>query len=131
MAGFLDDEWLAELEAALVGLGARGSGSGVVQFVVTGVPERKKVQFHVRAEDGAVREVRPGVDGRPSCVVTLDHAVAAAELSGAADPDVSFMSGAKKVEGEYAVYLLDLQPLMGDAVARRALAELAARSADG
>jgi hypothetical protein len=131
MAGFLDDEWLAELEAALVGLGVRGSGSGVVQFVVTGVPERKKVQFHVRAEDGAVREVRPGVDGRPSCVVTLDHAVAVAELSGAADPDVSFMSGAKKVEGEYAVYLLELQPLMGDAVARRALAELAARTTDG
>ena len=128
MAVFLDDEWLAELETVLAGLGARGSGSGVVQFVVTGVPERKKVQFHVRAEGGAVREVRPGVDGRPTCVVTLDHTVAAAELSGAADPDVSFMLGTKKVEGEYAAYLLELQPLMGDATARRALTELAART---
>lgn len=130
MAVFLDDEWLAELEAVLAGLGARGSGSGVVQFVVTGVPERKKVQFHVRAEDGAVREVRPGVDGRPTCIVTLDHAVAAAELAGATDPDVSFMLGTKKVEGEYAVYLLELQPLLGDATARRALADLAARTTD-
>lgn len=128
MAVFLDDDWLAELEAQLVGLGARGTGSGVVQFVVTGVPDRKKVQFHVRAEGGAVREVRPGVDGRPTCVVTLDHSVAAAELAGATDPDVSFMLGTKKVEGDYAVYLLELQPLIGDAVARRVLAELALRT---
>jgi hypothetical protein len=128
MAEFLSDAWLAEVGVALAGLPARGDASGVVQITVTGVPARKKVAFHVDAVDGTVRAVRPGVAASPTCAVTWDYAVAAEELGGRADPDVTFMLGSKKVEGDYAAYLLGLQPLLGDDLARAALVELAART---
>jgi hypothetical protein len=128
MSAFLSDEWLAELQAVAAGLPAHGDAEGVVQCVVTGVPERKKVSFVLVVAAGRLVEVRPGADPGAVCTVTWDHDAALEELSGRVHGDVSFMLGAKKVEGDYADYLLRFQPLLGDEAGRSALAGLAERS---
>lgn len=129
MAEFLSDEWLGELAGTLSALPAAGDASGAIQCVVTGVPERKKVSFVVEARDGRVVDVRPGTDPAPVCTITWDLETARRELGGEVHPDVTFMEGTKKVEGEYVTYLFGLQPLLGSDEARAALQDLAARTA--
>jgi len=128
MTEFLSDDWLAELGAVLGAVPPAGSGSGTVQVVVTGVPVRRKVSFQVDIAAGSVAAVRPGAGGDPTAVVTWDYPVAVEELGGRVDPDATFMLGTKKVEGAYAVYLLELQSVLGGPAARAALSELAART---
>ena len=51
-----------------------------------------------------------------------------AQFGGDLDPDVAYMTGRCKVEGDYARYLFDLRPVFGGEGWTLLLADLAARS---
>ena len=124
---FLSDGWLEALGEAGSALPGRSGVDGVVRFVVTSTPHGK-VQFRLVIVDGRVAELLPGRDGEAQATVTWKYADAVAQFSGDLDPDVAYMTGRCKVEGDYARYLFDLRPVFGGDGWTLLLADLAARS---
>ncbi len=110
MSTFLTDEWLLEVEAALSDLPAVDRADATVQYVVSGAPSGK-VQFHVVVESGRFTTVSGGKHGAPTCTVTLGYPDAAEMFAGELGPEVAFMSGRAKVEGDHRAWLLDLRPV--------------------
>ena len=124
---FLSDEWLEALGEAGAALPGRSGVDGVVRFVVTSTPHGK-VQFRLVIVDGRVAELLPGRDGEAEATVTWKYADAVAQFSGDLDPDVAYMTGRCKVEGDYARYVFDLRPVFGSGEWAEMLRDLAARS---
>ena len=123
MSAFLSDEWLTEARVALADLPSIDGADGVVQYTVSGAPEGK-VQVHVVVRSGRVTSIEPGKHREPDCIVSLAHPEAVALFSGELTPDVAFMSGRVKVEGDHRVWLLDLRPVRASEQFGAALASL-------
>jgi putative sterol carrier protein len=100
---------------------------GVVRFVVTATPHGK-VQFRLVVAGGRIAELLVGRDGEAEATVTWRYPDAVAQFGGGLDPDVAYMTGRCKVEGDYARYLFDLRPVFGGEGWTLLLADLAARS---
>ena len=124
---FLSAEWLEALAEAGASLPEQPGVDGVVRFVVTATPHGK-VQFRLVVADGRIAELLVGRDGEAEATVTWRYPDAVAQFGGDLDPDVAYMTGRCKVEGDYARYLFDLRPVFGGAGWTLLLADLAARS---
>lgn len=123
MTAFLSDEWLNEAQVSLADLRTIEGADGVVQYVISGAPDGK-VQVHVDVRSGRVTGIAAGKHPDPDCTVTLAYTDAVALFAGELTPEVAFMSGRAKVEGDHRVWLLDLRPVRGSDELAVALASL-------
>ncbi|MBC8194771.1 MAG: SCP2 sterol-binding domain-containing protein [Acidimicrobiia bacterium] len=110
MTQFLSEEWLAELATVSAGLPEQSGVDGTVRFVVTSTP-LGRVEFRIAVADGGVSDVLPGKPGDSDATVTWKYPEAVAWIRGELDPDVAFMTGQCKVEGDYEAYVYGLRPL--------------------
>jgi putative sterol carrier protein len=124
---FLTEGWLEEAAAALAVLPDRPGVDADVQYVVSGAPGGK-VQVRAAVRSGRITELAVGRHDDPDCTVTLSYADAVALFLGELGPEVAFMSGRVKVEGDHRVWLLDMRPMRGDDAMGAALSALRATS---
>ena len=114
MAAFLSDEWFALVRDVGSSLPPRTGVDASLQCVVAGAPAGK-VQFVVRVVDGRIGEIASGKSESVDCTLQCSYAEACALVQGAVDREVSYMRGDLKIDGNYVVYLLRLQPLFESA----------------
>ena len=112
MTQFLSEDWLAELAGACSALPEQAGVDGTVRFVVTSTP-LGRVEFRTVVADGRVADVVPGKPGEADATVTWKYPEAVAWIRGELDPDVAFMTGRCKVEGDYEAYVFGLRPMFG------------------
>jgi putative sterol carrier protein len=124
---FLTEDWLEEATAALAVLPDRPGVDADVQYVVSGAPGGK-VQVRAAVRSGRITELAVGRHDDPDCTVTLSYADAVALFLGELGPEVAFMSGRVKIEGDHRIWLLDMRPMRGDDAMGAALSALRATS---
>jgi putative sterol carrier protein len=125
---FLSDTWLAELTEQAVGLSVSDVSNGSVRYVITASPHGK-VQFSILVDDGRVVEVAPGAGGDVDVTVIWRYPDAVDQFTGVLDPDVAYMTGRCKLEGDYAWYLYGARSLFRSLAWTEVLTDLADRSA--
>jgi hypothetical protein len=116
-ATFLTDEWFALVREHAGSLPTVPGASLVMQHVVAGAPQAKKLQAVVEVCDGQILEAAEGKRADAACTVSWSYADALAALRGELDLDVAFMRGDLKVEGDYVSFLFGLRPVFADASA--------------
>jgi putative sterol carrier protein len=104
---FLSDEWLAELNRALVAdeqvsSAASGIHLTIEQVVVT--DGRDEVRYATRVEDGRV-QLEPGPSGDAHVTITEDYDTAAALAQGATTPQDAILAGKVRVSGDVGALL--------------------------
>lgn len=127
MTQFLSEEWLAELATVSAGLPEQSGVDGTVRFVVTSTP-LGRVEFSVVVADGTVADVVPGKPGDSDVTVTWKYPEAVAWVRGELDPDVAFMTGRCKVEGDYEAYVYGMRPVFAGGSWASSLAGLVAET---
>ena len=124
-AQYLSDGWFGlNLEAAS-GWPERPGVDCSANFEVTGVPDGK-VRYHAVIRDGRLVEMAAGKTADADVNIVYKYADARAEVAGGQHPDLAFMSGRMKLEGDYARWVYGLRPLLDSAeydAYRSALAE--------
>lgn len=123
MNAFLTDEWLEEAAAALAVLPEHPGIDADVQYVVSGAPAGK-VQVRAEVRSGRITDLAVGKHDDPGCTVSMSYAEAVALFLGELGPEVAFMSGRVKVEGDHRIWLLDMRPMRGDGAMGAALTAL-------
>jgi putative sterol carrier protein len=113
MAAFLTDEWFAALREAGEAWPAHDGASAALQFVIASSPSGK-LQFVVRVVDGRLTEITMGKSEPVDCTLQCSYAHATSIVRGELDREVAYMRGDLKIDGDYAAYLLRLQPLFDD-----------------
>jgi hypothetical protein len=127
MSAFLSDEWFALVREAGSSLPAVPGLSLVMQHVVAGAPQAKKLQAFLEVRDGQVVDAQLGKRDDATCALAWDYADALAVLRGELDLDVAFMRGDLKVDGDYVTFLYGLRPHFADGTAgAKALAAIRA-----
>ena len=124
-ARFLSDDWFRlNLEAAS-GWPERPGVDCSANYEVTGAPDGK-VRYHTVIRDGRLVEMASGKLADAEVGIVYKYADARAEVAGGEHPDLAYMSGRMKLEGEYARWVYGLRPLLDSAeydAFRLALAE--------
>ena len=124
-ARFLSDDWFRlNLEAAS-GWPERPGVDCSANYEVTGAPDGK-VRYHAVIRDGRLVEMASGKLAEAEVGIVYKYADARAEVAGGEHPDLAYMSGRMKLEGEYARWVYGLRPLLDSAeydAFRLALAE--------
>lgn len=110
MAAFLSDEWFAALREAGAAWPAHDGVSAALQFVIASSPSGK-LQFVVRVVDGRIDDITMGKGDAVDCTLQCSYAHATAIARGELDREVAYMRGDLKVDGDYAAYIVRLQPL--------------------
>jgi SCP-2 sterol transfer family len=110
MAAFLTDEWFALLTDAAASWPSRPGVSATLQCVVASAPSGK-LQFVLRFVDGRLTEMTMGKRDPVDCTLQCSYAHACALARGEVDREVAYMRGDLKIDGDYAAYVLRLQPL--------------------
>lgn len=118
---FLADEWFTFVREQAAALPERAGASLVMQHVVSGVPEVKKLNCVSEVRDGRLVQFEVGKRADATCTVQWTYAEALAALRGA-DLDVAFMRGNLKLDGDYRAFLLDLRPVFASAEGAAVLA---------
>ncbi len=122
---YLSDGWFGlNLEAAS-GWPVWEGVDCAANFEVTGAPEGK-VRYHLVIREGRLTEMAPGKLGDADVSITYRYDDAVAEISGAHHPDLAYMTGRMKLEGDYGRWVFGLRPLLDSAeheAYRSALAE--------
>jgi predicted lipid carrier protein YhbT len=111
-AEFLSDDWFALLLAEGGALPEVTGTSLVMQHVVAGAPQAKKLQAVVEVRDGKVVVAEVGKRPDATCTVTWDYKDAVATLRGDLDVDVAFMRGDLTVDGDYVTFLFGLRQVL-------------------
>jgi len=106
---FLSAEWFEEAGSALSGLRSGDNSSASVQYVVSGSPDGKVV-FHLDLTAGEFGSFGQGKADDPDIILSCSYDTALSVVSGDQTPEVVFMTGALKVEGDHALWLLGLRP---------------------
>jgi hypothetical protein len=114
MAAFLSDEWFALVREVASSWPSRDGIDASLQCIVAGSPVGK-VQFVVRIVGGRIAEIAAGKSDAVDCTLQCSYADACALAQGTVDREVSYMRGDLKIDGNYAVYILRLQPLFESA----------------
>lgn len=125
MPELLSDSWLNAARQILTDLPATGTVNTSVRYTITGAPVGKVV-IGVVISGGRVTDLEVGGVTDPDCRVSLGYEVLSRIIDGSLDPDVAFMRGAVKVEGDHAGWLVDLHDLRA-----RAVSALSSIPADG
>ena len=124
-ARFLSDDWFGlNLEAAS-GWPERPGVDCSANYEITGAPDGK-VRYHTVIRDGRLVEMASGKLADAEVGIVYKYADARAEVAGGEHPDLAYMSGRMKLEGEYARWVYGLRPLLDSAeydAFRLALAE--------
>lgn len=124
-ARFLSDDWFRlNLEAAS-GWPERPGVDCSANYEVTGAPDGK-IRYHAVIRDGRLVEMASGKLADAEVGIVYKYADARAEVAGGEHPDLAYMSGRMKLEGEYARWVYGLRPLLDSAeydAFRLALAE--------
>ena len=124
-AQYLSDEWFGlNIEAASEWPERPGVDCSA-NFEVTGTPEGK-VRYHVVIRDGRLVEMASGKLADADVGIVYKYADACAEVAAGEHPDLAYMSGRMKLEGDYARWVYGLRPLLDSAeygAFRSALAE--------
>jgi putative sterol carrier protein len=110
LTGFLSDEWFGLVQSCAASLPEIPGASLTMQHLVSGSPAGK-VQCVVDVRDGRVVEARSGKQADAACTVTWTYEDAVALLRGELNPDVAFMQGRLKVDGDYVGLMLRLRPM--------------------
>lgn len=110
MAGFLTDEWLAELARAAQGLSISPGAALVLQQVVEG--DDREVAYALVLADGQMQVVGGRVDA-PDLTIRLDAATAQAIHEGRLSAQVAFLDGRLRLSGDV-VKLLAAAPVLSD-----------------
>lgn len=117
MAEFLSDDWYGLVQSTLDEHGDAGDDLSDadahlrLQFEIAGTPDGK-VRPSAIVHDGRFVRVSSGKVAKPHCKVICDVAIAEAMLAGDLDPNVAYMRGDLKLDGEYARVLYDLRPIL-------------------
>lgn len=110
-ARFLSDDWFGlNLEAAS-GWPERPGVDCSVNFEVTGAPDGK-VRYHAVVRGGQLVEMTSGKLADADVNIIYKYADAKAEVSGGDHPDLAYMTGRMKLEGDYARWVFGLRPLL-------------------
>jgi len=104
-----DDDWLVAAGQALAGLPALAGVDAVIDYVISASPAGK-MTIGVTVENGRVTSIVPGKSADPDVVVSTKYDTALKLLTGEMSSDAAFMTGALKVEGAHARWMLDLRP---------------------
>jgi hypothetical protein len=123
VSAFLTEDWLEEAATAFAVLPDRPGIDADVQYVVSGAPGGK-VQVRAAVRSGRITELAVGKHDDPDCTVTLSYADAVALFLGELGPEVGFMSGRVKIDGDHRVWLLDMRPIRADDAMGAALTAL-------
>lgn len=107
-AVFLSEDWVAELAAKGADLPAEAEASMVIQHEIAGAPDGK-VRFYVVWDQGRIAEAAIGKHAEPDMMVQAKAPEALRILTGDMTPDVGYMQGRLKVDGEYRKLLIDLR----------------------
>ena len=114
MAAFLTDDWFALLTDAAASWPSRPGVTATVHCQVASAPSGK-LQFVVRFVDGRFTEMTMGKRDPVDCTLQCSYAHACALAKGEVDREVAYMRGDLKIDGDYAAYILRLQPLFESA----------------
>ena len=113
-ARYLSDEWFGlNLEAAS-GWPERPGVDCSANFEVTGAPDGK-VRYHAVIRDGRLAEMALGKLADADVSIVYKYADACAEVSAGEHPDLAYMTGRMKLEGDYARWVYGLRPLLDSA----------------
>ena len=113
-ARYLSDEWFGlNLEAAS-GWPDRPGVDCSANFEVGGAPGGK-VRYHAVISDGRLAEMGSGKLDDADVNIVYKYADARAEISGGDHPDLAYMTGRMKLEGDYARWVFGLRPLLDSA----------------
>ena len=127
MAEFLSDEWLDALREIGADLPEHPGLGATIQYVIS-ASAAGKVNLVVEIVDGRVASAAVAKTKTPDVTVSLTAADALGLVRNELDPDVAFMQGRLKVEGDYVRYIDTLRPVRTSATAAAARAALAART---
>lgn len=105
---FLSEPWLDELARLGGELAVVEGASMVLQHEIAGAPAGK-VRFFIEWVDGQVRAASLGKHGEPDIVIQAKAVEALRILTGDLSPDVAYMQGRLKVDGDYRRLLVDLR----------------------
>ncbi|WP_419923579.1 hypothetical protein [Candidatus Poriferisocius sp.] len=113
-ARFLSENWFGlNLEAAS-GWPERPGVDCSANIEVTGTPDGK-FRYHTVIRDGRLAEMASGRLADAEVGIVYTYADARAEVARGEHPDLAFMSGRMKLEGEYARWVFGLRPLLDSA----------------
>lgn len=113
-ARYLSDQWFGLNLKAASGWPERPGVDCSVNYEVTGAPDGK-VRYHAVIRDGRLVEMASGKLADADVSIIYKYADARAELSGSQHPDLAYMSGRMKLEGDYARWVYGLRPLLDSA----------------
>ena len=122
---FLSDAWLAALAERGAALPACEGVDLIVQHEITGAPDGK-VRFVIEWRQGQIARAEPGKADAPDCIVAAKAADAVRVLNGALAPEVAWMQGRLKIDGDYRAMLIDLDGWRRSEPYRALSAEMAA-----
>lgn len=105
---FLSEPWLDELARLGALLPLANGVSMVVQHEIAGAPAGK-VRFYIEWLNGQIQTAALGKHGEPDIVVQAKAVEALRILTGELSPDVAYMQGRLKVDGDYRRFLVDLR----------------------
>ncbi len=108
MTEVANEEWVRTAGEAVKSLPAAGDIDARVQYIVTGGSDGKQL-FGVVVSEGTVTDFEVGKLSDPDCKVSLSQETFAEILGGSVSPEVAFMSGSLKVEGDHAIWLVGLR----------------------
>ena len=113
-ARFLSDDWFGlNLEAAS-GWPERPGVDCSANYEVTGAPDGK-VRYHAVIRGGRLVEMASGKLADADVNIIYKYADARTEVSGGDHPDLAYMTGRMKLEGDYARWVFGLRPLLDSA----------------
>ena len=113
-ARFLSDDWFElNLEAAS-GWPERPGVDCSANYEVTSTPDGK-VRYYAVIRDGRLVDMATGKLADADASIVYKYADARAEVAGGDHPDLAYMSGRMKLEGEYARWVYGLRPLLDSA----------------
>ena len=110
MSLFLSPEWFGEAESVLAGVQAGDELSACLQYIVSGSPDGKMI-FHLEIAAGRIGSLHQGKAGEADITVSCSYDTALSMISGEQTADAVFMTGALKVEGDHALWLLGLRAI--------------------
>lgn len=122
---FLSDEWLAALAERGAALPETPGVDLVVAHEIEGAPGGK-VRFVIEWRDGRIARAEAAKAPDADCVVQAKAVEARRVLAGDIAPEVAWMQGRLKIDGDYRAMLIDLREWRHSEPYRALWAEMAA-----
>ena len=105
---FLSEGWVAALAEKGAVLPKAAGVNLVLQHEVAGAPDGK-VRFFIEYRDGQIKDAQLGKHATPDILIEAKAPAAIKILNGEMSPDVAYMQGRLKVDGDYRRFLIDLR----------------------